>query len=230
MRERLSKASVTEQKPLRPGEQIPISLPTEAEIRKSEERLQGIAKGGTDKKVEGKRERESSPTERIKNLGSMLARNIKGLRMLGPTGRKIGKGLLLAYAFGLAAETGAVWQAKQIHQARIEHRLKYYGSPQTGSVADRFARGEITRDEAIDESLADEGSVKGTSLGFKADNMRREGKGGLESIEIFAADTLNDIGLKWAEMSVRRGETPRWTPDDIVNFRSQVDEQIRITK
>src|SRR3989338_4282759 len=110
-------------------------------------RLQARSEGET-----ASREREPSSMERIKNLGSMLTHNIKGLRMLGPTGRKIGKGLLLAYAFGLAAETGAVWQAKQIHQARIEHRLKYYGSPQTGSVADRFARGEITRDEAIDES------------------------------------------------------------------------------
>ncbi|GEM_PF-4578277 len=161
------------------------------------------------------RERESSPMERIKNLGSMLARNIKGLRVLGPTGKKIGKGLLLAYAFGLTAEVGAAWQAKNIYQANLEDGLK------SGKQAERIKLGEITRDGAIDELMA-----RGTHLGFKAEDMRREGKGGLQGMEISVANMLNDVGLKWAEMSVRGGETPKVGPNDIADFGSKVDGQM----
>ena len=198
----------------RVGEQVPYPLPTEAEVRRSQERQRQIANGGAEERVEGKRELKTSPMERIKNLGSMLAGNIKGLRILGPRGKKIGKGLLLAYAFGLTAEVGAAWQAKNIYQANLEDNLR------SGKQAERIKLGEITRDQAIDELMA-----RGTKLGFKAEDMRREGK---KDMEIFAADALNNLGLKWAEMSVRRGETPKVVANDIADFGNQVDKQMAV--
>lgn len=177
---------------------------------------------GLDKRGNEKwREREKSSMERVRNLGSMLTKNIKGLCILGPRGRKIGKGLLLAYTFGLVAEVGAVWQAKNIHQANIEHQLKY-GKMKSGSVGDRFLRGEITRDEAIDQL-----AQQGTHLGFKTEGMRMgEGPSGLAGVETLVAGQLNEIGLKLAEMSARRGGSPEVSEDALISFSRTVDEDI----
>jgi len=212
MREQMSILSRGEQSPRRVSGE-------EAEIHRAQERHSKIASGGAEKKVEGTRERESPPMERIKNISSMLARNIKSLRVLGPRGRKIGKGLLLAYAFGLTAEIGAVWQAKNIYQAEMETRLEF------GSQSERLAKGEITRHEAIDE-LVD----RGTFMRFKTDEMASKGEGGIAHLEAVVADQLSNLGFRLAEMSVRGEKTPEVAPNEVVKFGVDIDEQIKTAR
>lgn len=169
----------------RVGEQVPYPLPTEAEIAKSLRQMEQRAQGGAERpRAKEAREREISPMERIKKLGSMLAKNITGLRMLGPTGRKIGKGLLLAYAFGLAAETGAVWQAKNMHKDEMMRRLGQE------SIAADIKSGKLTRKEAVD--LVAERSMVNLEI------KQERSSSGIKGFEERVAAELGRIGALWA--------------------------------